>query len=282
MDSIVTSFLSLPNIVITAIFAGIGGLIGVLIGESLRKYYKKNKLSAILPLLLGLSAAHFGDDILHQMKMDAAPNQVVQELKEELRVFEIIFRLHPEAEEEYKLKMTDVLNNSSSDQEVSYKSQAAHSQFVTKYLNKHMMYASDEMIYKLIQREAKVIASFQNKPQFCVSYYLGTTQFSKDDITPEFLNEDSNLKADLIESSISNPSIPHKAASIDEIANVIVEAYKKSGYDLRGLAKLNQVASLPPAEGCKIAIDFSNAIASMDQKQAAYVFKNLYPSKQQQ
>jgi hypothetical protein len=281
MDSIVTSFLSLPNVVIYAIFGAIGGALGSLVGSLLSKIFKKEKLSGIITIVFVVLAIQLPNHILPQMKKAAAPNQVMQELKGQ-RLFSVIFRLHPEAEEELKLKMTDVINNSPNDQ-VFYKAQAASAEIVAKYLNKHMVSASDEVTYKQIQREAKVIASFQNKPQLCVSYYFGNPQFSKDDITPEFLNEESNLKADLIESSVSNPSMPPKAASIDEIINIIAESYQKNGYDLQGLAKIDQVATLPPAEGCKIAIDFSKALAAMEQKQAAYVFKNLlYISSQQQ
>ena len=281
MDSIVTSFLSLPNVVIYAIFGAIGGALGSLVGSLLSKIFKKEKLSGIITIVFVVLAIQLPNHILPQMKKAAVPNQVMQELKGQ-RLFSVIFRLHPEAEEELKLKMTDVINNSPSDQ-VFYKAQAASAEILAKYLNKHMVSASDEMTFKQIQREAKVIASFQNKPQLCVSYYLGNPQFSKDDITPEFLNEESNLKADLIESSVSNPSMPPKAASIDEIINIIAESYQKNGYDLQGLAKIDQVATLPPSEVFKISIDFSKALAAMEQKQAAYVFKNLlYISSQQQ
>lgn len=281
MDTLITSFLSLPNIVIYAIFGAIGGVLGALIGAGFSKAFKKEKLSRIITIICVVLAIQLPNHIIPQLKKDAAPSQVMNELKQQ-RLFSVIFRLHPEAEHDLKRKMTEIINNSPSDQ-VFYKAQAASAEIVAKYLNKHMVSASDEMTFKKIQREAKVIASFQNKPQLCVSFYLGNPQFSKDDITPEFLAEESSLKADLIESSINNPSLPPKAASIDEIINIIAQSYQKNGYDLQSLAKIDQVANLPPAEGCKIAIEFTKALASMGQKQASYVFKNLlYLSSQQQ
>ncbi len=285
MDNLIADFLSLPNILIYGIFGAIGGALGSLIGYALSKIFKKDKLSDKLSggitIVCIILAIQFTNHFVPEFKNKTAPAKIMSELKEQ-RLFSVIFRLHPEAEEEFKEKMINIMENIPSDQ-VFFSAQAASAELVTMYLNMHMISASEEMTYKQIQREAKIIDSFKNKPQLCVSYYLGSPKFTKDDISEEFLNEESNLKADLIESSVKNPSMPPKAASTDEIINIIAESYQKNGYDLQGLEKLGQITSLTPEEGCKIATDFSKALASMEQKQSSYVFKNLlYISNQQQ
>lgn len=67
----------------------------------------------------------------------------------------------------------------------------------------------------------------------------------------------------------------HKAASLDDLIKIIAVAYQQKGYDLNDLAKIDQVGTLPPVEGCRIATEFSEALAFIDAKQSAYVFKNL-------
>jgi len=274
MDSLIASFLSLPNVVIYAIFGAVGGGVGSLLGAWVAKVTKKQKLALVITVICMVVAIQLPGLILPKAKQQAIPDMIVQELKQQ-RLFALIFRLHPEAEKEMKKKMGNIAAHATSNQDAFYEAQAASAEIISRYFNKHMLSASDEMTFKQIQREAKVIASLQDKPRLCVSYYLGKPEFSETDVTPEFLEEDTNLKADVIESSVSNPSPPPKAASIEDILTIIADAYQKKGYDVQSLAKLDKVETLPPEEGCKLAIEFSGTLASMEMKQATYVFKNL-------
>ncbi len=280
MEQLLIQFLSLPNVVIYAIFGAFGGALGAVIGALLSKIFKSEKTSRIVTIICVVLAIQLPNHIIPQLKKDIAPAQVLNQLKEQ-RLFSVIFRLHPEAEIEMKSKMEDVINNSPSDQ-VFLKAQAASAEFVAKYFNKHLVSASDEVTHKMLQHNVAVMKKFQNKPALCVGYYLGNPQFAKDDVTNDFVIEESNIKADIIESSVSNPSLPPKAASTDDLIKIIAVAYQQKGYDLNDLTKIDRVGTLPPVEGCKIAMEFSEALASIDAKQSAYVFKNLiYLSEQQ-
>ncbi|HEY6701469.1 MAG TPA: hypothetical protein VI137_11765 [Pseudolabrys sp.] len=90
-----------------------------------------------------------------------------------------------------------------------------------------------------------------------------------------------NAKADIIESSVTMPSPPPKNASIDEIVRTITGAYQAKGYDAAEMAKIANVQSLPPAEGCQIGYRFISALASMNEKQGAFVYKGLIGASKQ-
>jgi len=273
MEEILIRFLSLPNVVIYAILGAVSGVFGSVIGSLLSKAFKLKKTSRIVTIFCIFLAIQVPSHIVPKLQKHIAPAQVLIQLKEQ-RLFALIFRLHPEAEGEMKAKMKEVIDNSSSDQ-LYLRAQAASAELVAKYFTKHLVSASDEMTYKMLRRNVEVMKMFKNKPILCVGYYLGKPQFSKEDITNDFVTEQTNLKADIIESSVSNPSLPPKAANVDALIKIIAVVYQQKDYDLNDLAKIDQVGTLPPVEGCKIATEFSEALAFLDAKQSAYVFKNL-------
>lgn len=273
MEYITTHLVSLPNVALYMIFGALAGAIGGLLGSVLSRIFKKEALTGLVAMVCVIVSVQVLNQILPDLKSDSTSDAVMEELKKQ-KIFTAIFRFHPEAEAELRSKMTSVVSGTSSEQ-AFYEAQAASAEVVSKYIERHLATASDQATYDLLKRNAFVMAGFQDRPNLCVSYYLGRPNFSREDLTPEFIAEESNVKANVVESSGLNPSPTLEAAGIDEIVEVIAKEYQRRGYDLQGLTKIEQVASLPPAEGCKIALDFSRALASLDMKQASHVFKSL-------
>ena len=56
---------------------------------------------------------------------------------------------------------------------------------------------------------------------------------------------------------------------------LLLQEYQKLGYSADDLSKVGLISKLPPSDGCRIGISFSNALAALDERQASYVFKNL-------
>ena len=139
----------------------------------------------------------------------------------------------------------------------------------------HLPSASDEDIHKLIMHQLVVMKAFEDRPSLCVNYYLGKPSFTKKDVTPAFIEAESNIKADVILSSISSPPIPPKAESLDALLEELGSAYVQKGYQIEDFAKLEQVETLPASEGCGVAEKFVDVLASMPTDRVAYVFKNL-------
>lgn len=108
-----------------------------------------------------------------------------------------------------------------------------------------------------------------------MGYYLGKPKFPKKDATVEFVNEEANLKADVIENAVKYPATLPYTVPADELIQFIARAYRANGYNENDLKKLPYVERLPPAEGCRVGMEFTNAIASLGPVQAAFIFKNL-------
>jgi hypothetical protein len=55
----------------------------------------------------------------------------------------------------------------------------------------------------------------------------------------------------------------------------LARAYQNNGFHIDEVGKLSDVGSLPAKEGCYIAYHFLSAMASLNPKEAATVYKGL-------
>lgn len=280
MEQVIAEFISLPQPVIYAIFGALGGITGTLLGILFEKLFKTDRATKLIAIVCVLVSIQLVRHTLPTMQKSFGHIVVMKELKK-TRLFQVIFRLHPEAEAEMQSKMKDILANVSDDQ-IGLSAQAASAQIVDRYLTKYLPSASSEAIYKLILRQLEVMKQFKSKPSLCMNYYLGQPQFKKDDLTPAFLEIESNVKADVIESAISTPSPLLQGANVNEIAEEIAYGYVQKGYPVDDLSKMDQIDKLPADQGCDIAIKFADVLTAMPADRSAYVFKSLLRLSQQQ
>lgn len=266
------------SMIATGVMGGIGGLIGYLIGSQ----FKSDGLKRLVPIVCVVLAIQVPKavkpylqesykEVLQEKELNKTFNEI-----EKQRLITVLFYYHPEAKAEFRASFDKaILNKSAIRGGVEAVMQQELSNIVAKYFEKHLMAASDESIYNLLQRNLANLKKFQGRPELCVGYYLGNPRFAASDLTPEFLTEEGNLKADVIESSVKEPSLPPQAANLDELANTLLEGYTQKGYSPDGLSKIGDVGTLPPIEGCRVAIEFSDVIASLDQNAGPRLFKNL-------
>ena len=108
-----------------------------------------------------------------------------------------------------------------------------------------------------------------------MALYLGTANAPVDKLSPELLNEKLNARADVIETSVTQPSPPTTTVTVDALGKILVRAYQNNGFNVGEISKVDDVGSLPSKEGCDIGYHFLSAIASLDPKEAATVYKGL-------
>jgi len=271
----------LKGAILGAILGSIAAVLGGGVGELLTKIFKKEKITLfiiIIFIFISLQIPHLIKPYVLEKygktyKENLISENVVSELKKN-RLYNVIFRIHPEAEKELSDKLQDIIFKTP-ERDVMYLSQLVSSEIVAKYYQKHLPAASNENTHKLLERNVKFLRMFQNKPELCVSYYMGQPKFRPEDLPLGFIEEESDFKADIIESAIRSPSVPPKAGGIEEILEVIIRAYQEKGYALENIEKLDYLMQIPADEACDVAIEFSDVLASFDMKQGAFVFKNL-------
>ncbi len=272
----------LNGAIVGGIFGAISALLGWLIGTFLSKIFKKAGLVKWVTIIFTVCSFQIPNLIKPYLKetygttlQDRKIEILIQEL-EKHRLFATIFKYHPEARHTMSEKMKDIIYNKKvNGSEVRFLSQQASTEIVNEYVLKHMLAVSDEQLNALLRRNYEVLTRFKDKPALCVGYHLGQPNFSPSDITQEFIEQEGNMKADIIVSAINNPSIPPRAGNIDEVLKIIAEGYQQKGYSLDNLAKVDIIKSLNPSEGCKVAIEFADVLDSLEAKTSSFVFKNL-------
>jgi hypothetical protein len=273
VDYLLIKFLSLPHTIIYGIVGAIAGIIGAVLGHVLGKLFNARKASGIVTLIAIIVSVQASRNVIQELEKEVAPSQVIEEMKR-MKVYATIFRLHPEAEAEAKSYLQSIVHKGSIDEIVAATTAYTRDNIVFKYVFKHIPFASDDAVHKMLVQNLIVIKSLKSIPTLCVDYYLGrgniVRALPKDTIEMEF-----NLKAEILESAISNPSHPPKQVTLGELGTIIAEGYKKKSYNLDDLGKIDQIAGLYPDEGCKVATEFVDVLASMDTQQSGYVFKNL-------
>jgi hypothetical protein len=185
------------------------------------------------------------------------------------RIFSTIFKYHPDAEVETTEKLKQVLSGAGGS------ARAVGAALADKYVNLHILTASDEAIRNLFQSEVAIVSSVKSQPDACVALYLGTPTAPVEKLSPELVNAKLNARADIIETSVAQPSPPLTTVTVDALGKILTRAYKGNGFDVDELRKVSSISSLPAKEGCPIAYHFLFTLASLDPKEAATVYKGL-------
>jgi hypothetical protein len=224
MNEILLFVTSMPPLLVYVVAGSIAGALGTSAGFIAQKYFGVAKGWRFVPVVV---FAVISLQLSQWLFEDAIPMQSVSRLKQN-RIFGVIFTYHPEAEQEYIAGFKKIL--SGSNEQVSAASAALGAEITIRYVSQHMLTASDAAIHRLLQTEANILDSLKDNPTECVAQYLGTPSASHVKAIPRSLVEASiDAKAEIIESSVVNPSPPPRTANIDDIAGIITNAYRTKG-----------------------------------------------------
>lgn len=275
MTDILLYAASLPALVVYFVAGAIAGGIGGLIGYVAGKQFGYEKIWQFTPVVFVVISFNL---VTTWLDRASGPMKAVNELKQS-RLFSLILKHHPEAERETFSRFEQIYSGPR--EQVSASSRILGAGIANRYVDLHTPTASNAAIHHVLQSQANIMRSLKGNPTVCVAQYLGTPAAGLESISQSLSAELLNAKADIIESSVTTPSPPPKNASIDEIVRAITGAYQAKGYDTAEIAKIANVQSLPPAEGCQIGYRFISALASMNETQGAFVYKGLIGASKQ-
>ncbi len=284
MENIAQFFLasdSTSNAVLFGLFGAIGGGLGFLIGSIFPRKIGHYITPVIMVVAIGSSIQslrsvkiYFSENYSN-VAVSSVSDDVVAQLEQQ-RIFATIFRIYPKERDALKESMQRVINKRDLGS-VGVKAAAmeASSALVAKYVQQHMLTAPDAQIHALLQQNYKVLATLNSQPELCVDYFLGKPNLQFSNFSPETLEIEGDLKADIIEQSMQNPSMPEKAQDFDQVVELIVNGYAAKGFSLDGLSKIENLEAFAAQDACKAATEFSAFIASLDAPDGSFVFKNL-------
>lgn len=263
------------NIIYSATLGAFGAGVGYVLGRLLSKIKHKSEKKIIhITTITCLVIAIMTTKVIAAKEISSYDSEVIIKDMKKQRVFAVLFASEKGAEEELKNKIS-YISKKYNGQKLIEQVDKASSDMVLKYFNKYLAYAPDDIVYKVIQRNIQVLKNFNKNPEMCVGYYLGNYDVNNREISRDFINKELDLKADVIEGAIKNRSLSAKAPTQDDIGKRLAFFYQKKGYDINNIAKVPNIPALGKNEGCRIATEFSDVMASMDMRQSVYVLKNL-------
>jgi hypothetical protein len=270
------------GMVVGAVVGGLFGLIGAIVAFLIQKLFKRQNYPWFIVFLFvvvsfqipNMLRTYYAETYENKQNLTSVNNAI-----DELKVYEIyslIFRLDPSAEKTMRSEFATLIEQNNEDM-IFIKAQEITSNIINTNLLKFIPTASTESIHSLLVASVRNLRNFQYNPTLCVNYYLGEN-FSYEDtklIDDEFIKNEANLKAQIIKSAIDSPKHEKKFLTIDEIFQQLEKIYREKGYDIENIIYLESLGELPPAQGCKIATEFSEALISLPENDSVLLFKSL-------
>jgi hypothetical protein len=275
MDHILSYIFSFPNVLIYAVFGAIFGAVGGGLGMLIAKKVKSKTLSQVIWVGFLMFSIQLSTISVKSLQRDVMASKIVNGLVEN-KLFSVIIKLYPEAKKEIKGQYKDLLKSKISNDQMFYESQKITAALSNKYFQQSVLNASNNSIYELIKNDVKTLNSFKSKPKLCLAYFLGNGGFSENDLSQDLIDLVTSIKADIIESSVTNPSVlAKKDVNVNEIRDLVTSAYKARGYDIKYFQKLDQINLLEPKEACEVAIKLNSALEYLGSEKGTYVFKAM-------
>ena len=266
-------FWELPQLVQFAIFGAVGGLAGALISRLVTGTAKRTTVGTVISVVCVMGAIALGNVVVSQQQEKIELETAMRGI-EAHRLFAVLFKYHPQAESQMRTSLAQIFHRTPPDQ-IAQQASVMAAQIINTYVQQDILRASDASVAAMLSEDLTMETRLQPHPQACVDYYQGRPVSSPDLVSPADVAHISDLKADIIEAAFTHPSPPPAHPDMDAVVTQLVAGYHAKGYDPQDMAQLGRVDKLPPVQGCKLAIEFSDVLASMPAAQASTIFKSF-------
>jgi hypothetical protein len=194
---------------------------------------------------------------------------------ETTRLARLIFRFRPTLRDQVRGRL-EALAETGTPEELARNWSATATQVIAPAILALAADAPADVIYPLIQEQLETLRILQRKnPQYCVDYFVGTATVPPEAFPEGFGKRELELKADLVEAAMERPAPISRPVNQEKLTQLIIKAYQKQGTPLTEFAKLARQSSLPADEACKAGIEFTTAIAGLEQEEAAFIHKAM-------
>lgn len=268
------SLLSGINPVILAGLAGaLGAVVGFPLGRAAERFVKWPHTATVVTVLFVVGLPRLAVGLVEAQNRGPSYEAVLEEMKK-YDVFQALVESYPESEAEIRAAIEPLLKEMPKD--LKARVEMASRVIISKYVEKSITKASDAALAEMLALNALNQSRMAATPKLCVDYYLGRGALgASGNFTPDDVIREGRVKASLLRSAAKSPSTPARYLTADEIGAMLVKRYEDLKLDLNGLTKVGKVAELDPVEGCRVATEFSKALAGTDDKSSALLVKSL-------
>lgn len=274
MNDLLIRFLELPDSVLDGAFGVLGAIIGAILSYAI--WRTRQRKLVVIGLVVGLfvlfvACGRFGVAELRERHMGGL---LASGMKQQ-RLFAAIVAAHPEADVELREAADKAVVAPTPEQQAA-QIRRLGATFMLKYLKRHMPTAPAEAVVKLAQHNLATMKLLADRPAVCVGYFSGGGQVTQDDIPAGSIVRESELRAEIIESSIRQPVPAEPPLDDATLVALIGDVYRETGHDPANFSRLSSPEPLPLAERCALMTEFSDVLATAEPAKSARIMKSSF------
>lgn len=201
---------------------------------------------------------------------------IIGGIKREHRFYGLLFQASPQAEAKLREEITRIIQDTPPGNARAAAGRAAV-QMIKDTYNTHALYGSDEATIRANEYRLRVLTALKQNPAACVDYYFGRLTSSDDVVGADLIRGESEVRADVLESALTDPSPPPYPLDEEKLYGLLFGAYAASGFDQGDLDLLEETVTSgrSDAAACEVVIREVQAILTLDPGDAGYVFKGM-------
>lgn len=193
-----------------------------------------------------------------------------------LRLAQVIYAKDPWAEDSLRERLRSALRGVSAGEKQA-SAMAEAQAFLYSYVESAIKVAPSDVVAKLIRKNLDVMQWLQSQPDHCAAYFKASGAGDLSYLPRDVRLALAEVYADLVEAAASRP-VTRSTIGDEEFVAAITEAYAANGFSADDMAKLDEVATLDPAETCRLGTQISIALAWLPEDTAAAIFRKVYSS----
>lgn len=273
MSAVLAFLSSLPDVLRITLLGAAGGAIGVALAQIAGRYTQNAVVTLVLICapVIGLPAALSG--MLQRSGTDQAVDRLMTDL-EQSPLPGAVFASDRALTSAFRVRLRSLVASSRPGDALLAEANGLISELAAEKFNALAPDASEEAILAYQKLSLAVLERVSGNPQACVSFILGKPGFDGSLLPDDLRRAVEEHKARIIREGAARTAPFRTPLPADDVGQSLTIGYRMTGRDITSAGRLATLEA-DPAAGCAAAIDYMTALASLEAKRAAKVFKTL-------
>jgi hypothetical protein len=144
--------------------------------------------------------------------------------------------------------------------------------FLGARLDQAIKIAPSDVLAKLARNDRDVLRQLKSQPEVCAAFVRQAGAEDLDMLPATLRVSQGEIYADVFEAALARP-MTTGTYSEDELADFMIEAYRRLGFPLEDIQPLDRINTLSPEETCRLGTQLMTALASLSDDKAGDLYR---------
>jgi|GEM_PF-4451393 len=273
MAAVLSLFAGLPGPVQIALLGLAGGAVGVGLSHLAGRWTSHRGLLMALVVVPVIGTPALVNGVIGRRASDGQVSAVMEALRQ-APLNRAVLAADAGLETALKQRLAVLIRGRPGDAGVKAEAEALMADLAEETFNALAPDASDEAILAYMRLSLQALEQLGGRPSACVAFILGKPGFDASLLGLALRDSLAALKARIITEGAARTAPFRTPLPSDDLSQSLAIGYRMTGRDPKAGARFAAIDA-DPAAGCAAAIDYMTAVASLEAKRAAKVFKTL-------